>query len=111
RALREMAVEVLFLHPDSQTPGKAGKRTLPSLRLLPPAQDQDQGQLRKGHAALAHPLLPSQHHRILFKQGSQHLAHSCYTRHKVTPVRRKRGPVVSFIFSQKRLGVTLVSNS
>src|SRR5205085_5573595 len=110
-ALSKMTIDRLFVHAHSQAARKAGQRTGTSLRLLPPAQNQQPGQLRKAHRALAQSCLFGQFDGIVFKQGGQGSTHAWYTRHCSAPVRRKRDDCFTSIFSQMLFFVCWLTNS
>ncbi len=111
RALGQVAVDGLLVYLHIQAPRKAGQSTGTGVRLLPPAQDQQIGQLAEAHRALAQACLPGQRDGILFKDGAQGSTHACSTHHHSTPVSEKRDYNLPFIFSQKSFFVCWVNSS
>src|SRR5260370_35814904 len=79
--------------------------------LLPPAQDQQIGQLGEAHRALAQAWLPRQLDGILVKHGAQGSTHACSTHHRSAPVHQKRDYNLPFIFSQQSFFACWVNSS
>src|SRR5260370_2709423 len=79
--------------------------------LLPPAEDQQIGQLGEAHRALAQACLPRQLDGILVKHGAQGSTHACSTHHRSAPVSEKRDYNLPFIFSQQSFFVCWVNPS
>ena len=110
-AFAKMAVQPLLLDADPQTPSKARERAGTGLRLLPPAQHQDEGHLHKCQLALAQASGSGQFDAIVLKELFHHATHAWYTRHWLTPLRRESKQIFLSIFSQESFVVTWVLNS
>src|SRR5579884_1945218 len=75
---------------------------------MPPAQDEDIGQLGQRDAALPQSGSPCQQHGLLFKQRSQDLTKLWYTRHRSAPVRPESTDIPGSGFSQSPFFVKLI---